>query len=112
MTYALSVHLQIDIIVIDPIAIASLHLMTPQQGTAHGPETAPHPSRLFNLHRSEPLCIYLSHCQLDIVCTKDEAPYPFAFPTISIPTLLTPNLTQGFDQSHLYHMSASAAVFC
>ena len=61
MTYALSVHLQIDTIVIDPIAIVSLNLMAPQPETAHGPGTAQHSSHHFNIHRSEPLCIYSSH---------------------------------------------------
>ena len=59
MTYALSVHLQIDTIVIDLIAIVSLNLMAPQPETAHGPGTAQHSSHHFNMDWSEPLCIYI-----------------------------------------------------
>ena len=106
MKYALPVHLHLGTIVIDPIAIASLRLMAPQQETAHGPETAQPPSRHFNLHRSEPLCIYFSHCQLDIGCAKDRAPCPLAPPAISNPTLLTHNLSRRLDESHLFsHVS-------
>ena len=61
MTYALSVHLQIDTTVIDPIAIVSLNLMALQPETVHDPETAQHSSHHFNLHWSEPLCIYSLH---------------------------------------------------
>ena len=49
MTYALSVHLQIDTTVIDPIAIVSLNLMALHPETAHGPGTAQHSSHHFNL---------------------------------------------------------------
>ena len=94
MTYALSVHLQIDTIVIDPIAIVSLNLMAPQQETAHGPETAQHPSHHFDLHRSEPLCIYFSHWQLDNGCAKDRAPCFLAPQAFSKPALLTHTISK------------------
>ena len=44
--------------------------------------------------------------------TKDAKKYVFAVPTLSIPTLLThqPRAT-GFDESHLYSMSAPALLF-
>ena len=49
MKCALSVHLQIGTAAIDPIALVSRRLMAPQQETAHGPETAQHPSHQVNL---------------------------------------------------------------
>ena len=65
MTCALSVHLQIDIIVIDPIAIVSLNLMAQQPETAHGPGTAP---------RSTPLRMAVFLFQILLFLTAIAAP--------------------------------------
>ena len=75
MKYALSLHLHLGALVTYPVVIDSQHPMAPQPETAHGPETAQHPSYHANLHQTEPLCIYFSPCQLDMGCTKnDRAP--------------------------------------